>query len=207
MNNKIINFIILLAIFMAFFFNTAEARQGCCSWHGGVCGCDSSNGRQICCDGSYSPSCTCGITPPQPPQPRKPSCSDTKAGTCNVKIYTTCEQKAYDNCVKEENFWIEHKKNVRSAVKQYLCRSATQADVDFYSNHSRDLNKIIDLMKSSEDYKKCQTESNKKPDSAEENIEETGNDRNETDYTDAFLVFGLAIPIVGYLIHRYKNPK
>lgn len=33
------------------------ARQGCCSWHDGVCGC--SYGRVVCCDGSYSPSCTC----------------------------------------------------------------------------------------------------------------------------------------------------
>lgn len=32
-------------------------RSGCCSWHQGVCGCN--NGRAICCDGSYSPSCGC----------------------------------------------------------------------------------------------------------------------------------------------------
>lgn len=32
-------------------------RQGCCSWHGGVCGC--SGGRAQCCDGSLSPSCGC----------------------------------------------------------------------------------------------------------------------------------------------------
>lgn len=32
-------------------------RRGCCSWHGGVCGC--SSGRAVCCDGSYSPSCGC----------------------------------------------------------------------------------------------------------------------------------------------------
>jgi len=32
-------------------------RQGCCSWHGGVCGC--SNGRAMCCDGKPSPSCGC----------------------------------------------------------------------------------------------------------------------------------------------------
>lgn len=32
-------------------------RSGCCSWHGGVCGCDETSGRQICCDGTLSPSC------------------------------------------------------------------------------------------------------------------------------------------------------
>ncbi|WP_373033334.1 hypothetical protein [Sulfurovum sp.] len=38
---------------------TAEElqRSGCCSHHGGVCGC--SNGRAACCDGSLSPSCGC----------------------------------------------------------------------------------------------------------------------------------------------------
>lgn len=35
-----------------------EPRHGCCSWHRGQCGCDSS-GRVICCDGTLSPTCTC----------------------------------------------------------------------------------------------------------------------------------------------------
>lgn len=34
-------------------------RRGCCSWHGGVCGCDEKTGRAICCDGSLSPTCAC----------------------------------------------------------------------------------------------------------------------------------------------------
>lgn len=33
------------------------ARRGCCSHHSGVCNC--SGGRIVCCDGSFSPSCTC----------------------------------------------------------------------------------------------------------------------------------------------------
>jgi hypothetical protein len=33
------------------------AKSGCCSWHGGVCGC--SDGRAQCCDGTLSPSCGC----------------------------------------------------------------------------------------------------------------------------------------------------
>lgn len=36
-----------------------EARSGCCSWHGGVCGCDYSTDRIVCCDGTLSPSCRC----------------------------------------------------------------------------------------------------------------------------------------------------
>jgi hypothetical protein len=33
------------------------SKSGCCSWHSGVCGC--SGGRQLCCDGTLSPSCAC----------------------------------------------------------------------------------------------------------------------------------------------------
>lgn len=33
------------------------AKSGCCSWHGGVCGC--SDSRAKCCDGTLSPSCGC----------------------------------------------------------------------------------------------------------------------------------------------------
>ena len=35
------------------------ARRGCCSWHGGVCGCDEATDRIICCDGTLSPTCRC----------------------------------------------------------------------------------------------------------------------------------------------------
>ena len=36
---------------------TTVEKRGCCSWHGGVCGCE--NGRVLCCDGTLSPTCTC----------------------------------------------------------------------------------------------------------------------------------------------------
>ena len=40
------------------FASAEEAMQsGCCSHHGGVCGC--SGGRKTCCDGATSPSCKC----------------------------------------------------------------------------------------------------------------------------------------------------
>ena len=38
------------------------AKSGCCSWHQGVCGCQ--NGRVVCCDQSFSPSCTCNKEQP-----------------------------------------------------------------------------------------------------------------------------------------------
>lgn len=40
---------------------TTEQSQkaGCCSHHGGVCGCNQSAHRLKCCDGTTSPSCGC----------------------------------------------------------------------------------------------------------------------------------------------------
>ena len=35
----------------------AQAGQGCCSHHGGECGCV--GGRDLCCDHTLSPSCRC----------------------------------------------------------------------------------------------------------------------------------------------------
>jgi hypothetical protein len=50
--------ILFLAVFLLG-VDKVGAAAGCCSWHGGVSYCDSSVGKQVCNDGSYSPSCTC----------------------------------------------------------------------------------------------------------------------------------------------------
>lgn len=38
---------------------SVDAQRGCCSHHGGVSGGCSSSGKQICNDGTLSPTCTC----------------------------------------------------------------------------------------------------------------------------------------------------
>jgi hypothetical protein len=56
--------IILIIITLFLVFTTqAYATRGCCSWHGGVDYCDSSVGRYVCNDGTYSPSCGCAYVP------------------------------------------------------------------------------------------------------------------------------------------------
>jgi len=52
--------------------NPILAKQGCCSWHGGVSHCDTSVGRYVCNDGTYSPSCGCPYIPPKPKVTIKP---------------------------------------------------------------------------------------------------------------------------------------
>lgn len=38
---------------------TGTSHRGCCSKHGGVAGCDSKTGHELCKDGTPSPSCPC----------------------------------------------------------------------------------------------------------------------------------------------------
>lgn len=76
-----------LALIIPFFVPlTVEARSGCCSWHGGVCGCG-------CCDGTplsatcapYYPECGGGYSYPSIPSiPSCPSMSsyDSLLGSC-----------------------------------------------------------------------------------------------------------------------------
>lgn len=51
-------FIFILFSLFIFLPSLVFAKSGCCSHHGGVSGC-SSSGRQICNDGTLSPTCTC----------------------------------------------------------------------------------------------------------------------------------------------------
>ena len=54
MKNKLL--LIIIFIIIIFPINI-YSKSGCCSWHGGVAGCR--NGRQVCRDGTSSPTCTC----------------------------------------------------------------------------------------------------------------------------------------------------
>lgn len=54
---KKILFIILVILVVTIFPSSVFAQSGCCSHHGGVAGCE--GGRQLCNDGTLSPSCTC----------------------------------------------------------------------------------------------------------------------------------------------------
>jgi hypothetical protein len=49
-------FILIFCLFIG--LSPVLAQRGCCSHHGGVSGC-SSYGRQVCNDGTLSPTCTC----------------------------------------------------------------------------------------------------------------------------------------------------
>ena len=50
--------LIIITLFIFLLPISVNAQRGCCSSHGGVVGC-SPDGRQVCSDGTLSPSCTC----------------------------------------------------------------------------------------------------------------------------------------------------
>lgn len=98
----------VLLFLVLFFIPTVNAQRGCCSHHGGVAGC-SSSGRQICNDGTYSPSCTC--TPAY-----VYGCTDSNAknynssankdnGSCIYYKYgcTNSEAKNYDSSAEKDD--------------------------------------------------------------------------------------------------------
>lgn len=105
MRDKTLKWVLLLALVLIFSLlipKTSLAKSGCCSWHNGVCGC--SGGRQLCCDGTLSPSCTCysepvpTITPKQtvmptlPPTPKPtmtPTITPTATSTPKATVQST----------------------------------------------------------------------------------------------------------------------
>jgi len=75
---KLVLFLFCFFLFSIFLVNSAEARSGCCSHHGGVCGCE-------CCDGT-SLSATCA--------PYYPSCNSNPMEPVYVReINTVTENK------------------------------------------------------------------------------------------------------------------
>lgn len=98
----LIIFIIILVIPI-----TVNAGRGCCSSHGGVASCGS-NGKQLCRDGTYSPSCRC-----TPPVTYKYGCTDSDAknydpsadkdnGSCKYYVYGCMDKNAKNYNSKAE---------------------------------------------------------------------------------------------------------
>jgi hypothetical protein len=55
----VFSLILITFAFICLPLSNAYAHRGCCSRHGGVVGCNNATGRQLCKDGTTSPSCAC----------------------------------------------------------------------------------------------------------------------------------------------------
>jgi len=95
--------LILLFLFLSIPFSS-EARQGCCSHHGGVCGCR-------CCDGTplsakcapYYPQCSA----PKPTQPTRPQPTIPQQTTPQPVIPSTENQQTNRNPIDSSNLLAE----------------------------------------------------------------------------------------------------
>ena len=79
---------VLIVLLMLSLPTVVVAQRGCCSHHGGVAGCNSS-GRQICNDGTLSPTCTCAA-----PVNNVYGCTDKEA-----KNYNSSANKDNGSCI------------------------------------------------------------------------------------------------------------
>lgn len=99
MSSKNLLFKILISIMLLIVPLSVNAQRGCCSRYGGVAGCHSS-GKQLCKDGTLSPSCTCtpkiktvyGCTDPDAKNYNSKANKDN--GSCKYYVYGCTEEEA-----------------------------------------------------------------------------------------------------------------
>ncbi len=101
------------------------AGSGCCSWHGGQSYCDTSVGRWVCEDGTYSPSCGCSYIPKK----SAPIVSATKE---SLKTDTGECYKFFDACT------IDLKKCRSDSDTCTLALSTTEKNVETYYSELQD---------------------------------------------------------------------
>lgn len=105
--------LLFLILVIILFPTIVNAKRGCCSHHGGVAGC-SSDGRQICRDGTLSPTCTCSSSNTTK-QPREVyGCTEVKAFNYNknaTKDNGSCIEKKF-GCMDKSA--INYDKNANS---------------------------------------------------------------------------------------------
>ena len=112
------------------------AQRGCCSSHGGVVGC-SSNGKQVCADGTLSPSCTC--TPPI-----VYGCTDRKADNYNAnanKDDGSCIYTVY-GCMNAEAINYNAEANTPDGSCIFQRESIESISIPYEIEYTSDKNKV-----------------------------------------------------------------
>lgn len=100
--------------------NVVQAQRGCCSHHGGVAGC-SSSGRQICRDGTLSPTCTCSGSGSKNTKSIVYGCTDKNAYNYNAKATKdngSCIAKKY-GCMDKSAINYDKNANTSNNTCQY----------------------------------------------------------------------------------------
>ena len=115
---QLLSLLVIIICSLLFLINDVDAKRGCCSWHGGVSHCDSSVGRYVCNDGTYSPSCTCGVINPVPipsPTTLEPTTTTTKPTTTTIIGITPAA--VLETEIQEKNLGIEEELEFSASEK------------------------------------------------------------------------------------------
>lgn len=167
------------------------AQRGCCSRNGGVCGCNK-YGRQVCCNGDLSPTCTC--TPPT-----VYGCTDYKANNYNADANTddgTCTYTVRGCTDSNANNY-----NPEANENDGSCKYDVYGCTDYKAkNYNSNANK---------DDGSCEynpEENSSKGSSINDYIHSTENkEENESSPLGGLGVLGLTSAVGGYAYHLIKN--
>ena len=181
--------LIIITLFICLLPLSVNAQRGCCSSHRGVVGC-SPDGRQICGDGTLSPSCTCT------PDVIK-GCTDKSAKNYNSNANSddgSCEYYKY-GCtdVNSVNYDASAEKGDGSCIPiVYGCMDENAINYNSEANTSDD----------SCEYKKSEEVINNTEEPAKEEIVE-----EESDDDSGFAVGLATIACGGIGFAVYKGQK
>lgn len=139
---KIIALTIVLILLMPYSVN---AKRGCCSWHGGESGACSTSGKEICNDGTESPSCTCESAYSAPTYvygcidktAKNYNSSATKSdGSCIYYIYGCTDSTAINYAAKNntDDNSCKYQKEIKEVVAIKYKKTYTSKGTKKYSN-------------------------------------------------------------------------
>lgn len=107
--------ILLVSITMFIGMQEVSAGRGCCSHHGGQAYC--SNGRWVCKDGSYSPTCTCS--------------GGSSSSSSSSRSYTTTTRKQIYGCMDKTAINYNSSANVSDGSCQYEKTETIKRSIDY----------------------------------------------------------------------------
>ncbi len=113
-------YFLILVIILFILVSPVYAQRGCCSHHGGVSSSCTSDCRQICNDGTISPSCMCGAC--------NNSSSNTNGNSKRFN-YSTNEWEYYNDDKKSSNNYNTKNVNEDKADKQEDSPTYSSGDI------------------------------------------------------------------------------
>lgn len=193
MKNKL--FVMFVFIVLLIPVTNVTAKSGCCSWHGGVAGC-SSNGRQVCGDGTLSKTCTCTPTYIY-------GCTDVSANNYNSNANKDDGSCKYDikGCTDSTANNYNSSANVDDGSCSYDIYGCTDSTATNY-NPAANKDDGSCIIESEVKMKKSSKEDTEKLDS---DIKEKNIDENENSTAVPFYLYTILFVVICILKNKNDN--